>query len=247
MEENNVSKVKTYLVVIIFILIIILSAYVVYKKVTAKTDENEVVEVKEQILDKSSNKLELSISNKTVKKLYDLVNGKDIDYVMYLYRNKSFDWDLNSFVTVKAISSNGLSDDVIEGSLFREKYKSIFGKDIDNNLTSEECGSASYIEESDSYKVNNYCFINKKTTYIETYLKDIVLDDGTVKVNKYYVFIEKTPDGYNLYSDDSINEENVIAMDVSMDEISTYISKMNIITYNFKKSTDKNYYLDSVK
>ena len=246
MEEYKINKAKTYLVVMIFILIILLSAYVVYKKVTTNTNGNKEIEVKEQILDKSSNKLELSLSHKTVSDLYELVNGKDIDYVMYLYRNKPFDWDLRSFVTVRAVSKSSEINDSIEREIFREKYKSIFGIEIDNNLVSEECGSASYEEDTNSYKVNNYCFINKRDVYLDTYLKDIVLEDGNVKVKKYYVFIEKTPDGYNLYDDEIAKEENLIAMDVSMDEISTYISKMKIISYNFIKTNGKSYYLSSV-
>ena len=246
MEEERVNKTKTFLVVMIFILIIIISAYVVYKKAIVQTIDNKISEVREQILDKSTNKIELSTSNKTVKKLYEIVNGKDVDYVLYLYRNKSFDWDLRSFMTVKSIDDEKVSNDLIDASTFKEKYKSIFGIEIENNLTSEECGSASYVEDTNSYKVNNYCFVNKKDIYLETYLKDIIFEDGFVKVNKYYVFIEKTPEGYNLYSDDLAKEEYLIALDVSMDEISTYINKMNTITYNFKSAKNNTYYLDYV-
>lgn len=246
MEENNVNQLKTYLVVMIFILIILLSIYVVYKKITTKTNEKDVTEVKEQILDKSSNKLELSLSNKTVNNLYEIVSDKDVDYMMISYKDRTFDWDLKSFITVINLDDKNISNDLVESNLFKEKYKSIFGTEVENNLTSDECGSASYIEDSDSYKINRYCPINKNSTYIETYLKDIVMDDGFVKVNKYYVFLEKTIDGYNLYSNQSLGEENIIALDVSVDEISKYISKMNVISYNFKKGKDKNYYLHSV-
>lgn len=246
MEDNKINKAKTYLVVMIFILIIVLSAYIVIKKTASRTvDEKDVV--KEKILDNSTNKLELSLNNKSVKALYDRINNNMIDYLSYSYINKNLDWDIKSFITVANMDKKLINGNRISSDDFRNEYNKIFVDEENLNLDSEECGRASYDEDAGEYVINEYCTFNKERKYIQAYLKDVIAEDDAVKVRKYYVFIVKDVDGYNLYVDSNTNEDSLIALDVSINEIPSYIDKMNIITYVFKKGLNNNYYLESIK
>ena len=247
MEENKLNKAKTYLVVMIFILIIVLSAYIVIKKATNRPVEDEEVVVKEKVLDKSTNKLELSLNNKAVKALYDRVNDNSIDYIAYSYIDKDLDWDIKSYITIKNIDESKVEKNRIKASLFKDTYYKIFGYEENMNLDSDECGRASYDEEKDEYVINELCSFNKDNKYIQAYLKDIIAENGSVIVRKYYVFIVKDIDGYNLYSDIKTDEQSLIVEDVSINEIPNYMDKMKTITYVFDKSEDNNYFLVYVK
>lgn len=247
MEENKINKAKTYLVVMIFLLIIVLSAYIVVKKVMNRPEKVDEVVIKEKVLDRSTNKLELSLSNKAVKVLYDRVNDNSIDYLSYSYIGKELDWDIKSFITIKNIDSNMIKGNSIESESFKDMYYKIFGYEENMNLDSDECGRASYDEGKDEYVINEYCNFNKDNKYIQAYLKDVIAEEDSVKIRKYYVFIVKDIDGYSLYSSSITDESTLIAEDVSINEIPNYIDKMKVMTYVFKKGNDNSYFLEFVE
>ena len=81
--EENTSKVKTYLIILIFLMIIFISGYIVYSKIKTTNNKEEKKEIiKDTVLIDSNLTTELSLNNKDVKKLYNYVNNKNIDYAI---------------------------------------------------------------------------------------------------------------------------------------------------------------------
>ena len=70
--EENTSKVKTYLIILIFLMIIFISGYIVYSKIKTTNNKEEKKEIiKDTVLIDSNLTTELSLNNKDVKKLYN--------------------------------------------------------------------------------------------------------------------------------------------------------------------------------
>lgn len=261
MEKENVSKVRTCLVVSIFIVIIILSAYIVVEKITSNSSNSSDKEKNTlktlEILKDSRIVNELSLDNEIVKKLYNHVNDEYIDYLAYGSREKQLSWDFISLIVLENIDSKLILKDeynreYVEKELFEDTYKSIFGNNINNILVSDRrsttCGSASY--ENDRYYVNWYCNGQGEYIILKTFLKNVTVEEELVKINKYYVFIKNSNlNGieFDLYSDENLIEDNLIALDVKTSDISNYIDSMNTISYVYKKDNKGDYYLDKIE
>lgn len=252
--EENTSKVKTYLIILIFLMIIFISGYIVYSKIKTTNNKEEKKEIiKDTILIDSNLTTELSLNNKDVKKLYNYVNNKNIDYVSYKNRGKTIKWDYLSLVTMYNIPQNYVLKDeknieYVDSYSFLDKYREIFGSDLtisreEQNTTT--CGAVNY--KNDVYYPNWYCKEKSDDSIIVTYLKNVTIDKEYLNINKYYAFIVKTDeDTFDLYSSDEKEEKTLIATNLSIYEISNYINEMNIMSYRFKKINNQ-YYLNNIK
>ena len=252
--EENTSKVKTYLIILIFLMIIFISGYIVYSKIKTTNNKEEKKEIiKDAVLIDSNLTTELSLNNKDVKKLYNYVNNKNIDYASYKNRGKKLSWDYLSLVTMYNIPQNYVLKDeknieYVDSYSFLDKYREIFGSDL--TISKEEqntttCGAVNY--KNDVYYPNWYCKEKSDDSIIVTYLKNVTIDKEYLNINKYYAFIVKTDeDTFDLYSSDEKEEKTLIATNLSIYEISNYINEMNIMSYRFKKINNQ-YYLNSIK
>lgn len=252
--EENTSKVKTYLIILIFLMIIFISGYIVYSKIKTTNNKEEKKEIiKDTVLIDSNLTTELSLNNKDVKKLYNYVNNKNIDYASYKNRGKKLLWDYLSLVTMYNIPQNYVLKDeknieYVDSYSFLDKYREIFGSDL--TISKEEqntttCGAVNY--KNDVYYPNWYCKEKSDDSIIVTYLKNVTIDKEYLNINKYYAFIVKTDeDTFDLYSSDEKEEKTLIATNLSIYEISNYINEMNIMSYRFKKINNQ-YYLNNIK
>ena len=252
--EENTSKVKTYLIILIFLMIIFISGYIVYSKIKTTNNKEEKKEIiKDTVLIDSNLTTELSLNNKDVKKLYNYVNNKNIDYASYKNRGKKLSWDYLSLVTMYNIPQNYVLKDeknieYVDSYSFLDKYREIFGSDLtiskkEQNTTT--CGAVNY--KNDVYYPNWYCKEKSDDSIIVTYLKNVTIDKEYLNINKYYAFIVKTDeDTFDLYSSDEKEEKTLIATNLSIYEISNYINEMNIMSYRFKKINNQ-YYLNKIK
>lgn len=252
--EENTSKVKTYLIILIFLMIIFISGYIVYSKIKTTNNKEEKKEIiKDAVLIDSNLTTELSLNNKDVKKLYNYVNNKNIDYASYKNRGKKLSWDYLSLVTMYNIPQNYVLKDeknieYVDSYSFLDKYREIFGSDLtiskkEQNTTT--CGAVNY--KNDVYYPNWYCKEKSDDSIIVTYLKNVTIDKEYLNINKYYAFIVKTDeDTFDLYSSDEKEEKTLIATNLSIYEISNYINEMNIMSYRFKKINNQ-YYLNNIK
>lgn len=252
--EENTSKVKTYLIILIFLMIIFISGYIVYSKIKTTNNKEEKKEIiKDAVLIDSNLTTELSLNNKDVKKLYNYVNNKNIDYASYKNRGKKLSWDYLSLVTMYNIPQNYVLKDeknieYVDSYSFLDKYREIFGSDL--TISKEEqntttCGAVNY--KNDVYYPNWYCKEKSDDSIIVTYLKNVTIDKEYLNINKYYAFIIKTDeDTFDLYSSDEKEEKTLIATNLSIYEISNYINEMNIMSYRFKKINNQ-YYLNNIK
>ena len=252
--EENTSKVKTYLIILIFLMIIFISGYIVYSKIKTTNNKEEKKEIiKDTVLIDSNLTTELSLNNKDVKKLYNYINNKNIDYASYKNRGKTIKWDYLSLVTMYNIPQNYVLKDeknieYVDSYSFLDKYREIFGSDLtisreEQNTTT--CGAVNY--KNDVYYPNWYCKEKSNDSIIVTYLKNVTIDKEYLNINKYYAFIVKTDeDTFDLYSSDEQEEKTLIATNLSIYEISNYINEMNIMSYRFKKINNQ-YYLNNIK
>ena len=252
--EENTSKVKTYLIILIFLMIIFISGYIVYSKIKTTNNKEEKKEIiKDTVLIDSNLTTELSLNNKDVKKLYNYVNNKNIDYASYKNRGKKLSWDYLSLVTMYNIPQNYVLKDeknieYVDSYSFLDKYREIFGSDL--TISKEEqntttCGAVNY--KNDVYYPNWYCKEKSDDSIIVTYLKNVTIDKEYLNINKYYAFIVKTDeDTFDLYSSDEKEEKTLIATNLSIYEITNYINEMNIMSYRFKKINNQ-YYLNNIK
>lgn len=252
--EENTSKVKTYLIILIFLMIIFISGYIVYSKIKTTNNKEEKKEIiKDTVLIDSNLATELSLNNKDVKKLYNYVNNKNIDYASYKNIGKKLSWDYLSLVTMYNIPQNYVLKDeknieYVDSYSFLDKYREIFGSDL--TISKEEqntttCGAVNY--KNDVYYPNWYCKEKSDDSIIVTYLKNVTIDKEYLNINKYYAFIVKTDeDTFDLYSSDEKEEKTLIATNLSIYEISNYINEMNIMSYRFKKINNQ-YYLNNIK
>lgn len=252
--EENTSKVKTYLIILIFLMIIFISGYIVYSKIKTTNNKEEKKEIiKDTVLIDSNLTTELSLNNKDVKKLYNYVNNKNIDYASYKNRGKKLSWDYLSLVTMYNIPQNYVLKDeknieYVDSYSFLDKYGEIFGSDL--TISKEEqntttCGAVNY--KNDVYYPNWYCKEKSDDSIIVTYLKNVTIDKEYLNINKYYAFIVKTDENtFDLYSSDEKEEKTLIATNLSIYEISNYINEMNIMSYRFKKINNQ-YYLNNIK
>lgn len=252
--EENTSKVKTYLIILIFLMIIFISGYIVYSKIKTTNNKEEKKEIiKDTVLIDSNLTTELSLNNKDVKKLYNYVNNKNIDYASYKNRGKKLSWDYLSLVTMYNIPQNYVLKDeknieYVDSYSFLDKYREIFGSDLtiskkEQNTTT--CGAVNY--KNDVYYPNWYCKEKSDDSIIVTYLKNVTIDKEYLNINKYYAFIVKTDENtFDLYSSDEKEEKTLIATNLSIYEISNYINEMNIMSYRFKKNNNQ-YYLNNIK
>lgn len=252
--EENTSKVKTYLIILIFLMIIFISGYIVYSKIKTTNNKEEKKEIiKDTVLIDSNLTTELSLNNKDVKKLYNYVNNKNIDYASYKNIGKKLSWDYLSLVTMYNIPQNYVLKDeknieYVDSYSFLDKYREIFGSDL--TISKEEqntttCGAVNY--KNDVYYPNWYCKEKSDDSIIVTYLKNVTIDKEYLNINKYYAFIVKTDeDTFDLYSSDEKEEKTLIATNLSIYEISNYINEMNIMSYRFKKINNQ-YYLNNIK
>ena len=252
--EENTSKVKTYLIILIFLMIIFISGYIVYSKIKTTNNKEEKKEIiKDTVLIDSNLTTELSLNNKDVKKLYNYVNNKNIDYASYKNRGKKLSWDYLSLVTMYNIPQNYVLKDeknieYVDSYSFLDKYREIFGSDLtiskkEQNTTT--CGAVNY--KNDVYYPNWYCKEKSDDSIIVSYLKNVTIDKEYLNINKYYAFIVKTDeDTFDLYSSDEKEEKTLIATNLSIYEISNYINEMNIMSYRFKKINNQ-YYLNNIK
>lgn len=252
--EENTSKVKTYLIILIFLMIIFISGYIVYSKIKTTNNKEEKKEIiKDAVLIDSNLTTELSLNNKDVKKLYNYVNNKNIDYASYKNRGKKLSWDYLSLVTMYNIPQNYVLKDeknieYVDSYSFLDKYREIFGSDLtiskkEQNTTT--CGAVNY--KNDVYYPNWYCKEKSDDSIIVTYLKNVTIDKEYLNINKYYAFIVKTDENtFDLYSSDEKEEKTLIATNLSIYEISNYINEMNIMSYRFKKINNQ-YYLNNIK
>ena len=252
--EENTSKVKTYLIILIFLMIIFISGYIVYSKIKNTNNKEEKKEIiKDTVLIDSNLTTELSLNNKDVKKLYNYVNNKNIDYASYKNRGKKLSWDYLSLVTMYNIPQNYVLKDeknieYVDSYSFLDKYREIFGSDL--TISKEEqntttCGAVNY--KNDVYYPNWYCKEKSDDSIIVTYLKNVTIDKEYLNINKYYAFIVKTDENtFDLYSSDEKEEKTLIATNLSIYEISNYINEMNIMSYRFKKINNQ-YYLNNIK
>lgn len=251
--EENTSKVKTYLIILIFLMIIFISGYIVYSKIKTTNNKEEKKEIiKDTVLIDSNLTTELSLNNKDVKKLYNYVNNKNIDYASYKNRGKKLSWDYLSLVTMYNIPQNYVLKDeknieYVDSYSFLDKYREIFGSDLtiskkEQNTTT--CGAVNY--KNDVYYPNWYCKEKSDDSIIVTYLKNVTIDKEYLNINKYYAFIVKTDENtFDLYSSDEKEEKTLIATNLSIYEISNYINEMNIMSYRFKKINNQ-YYLNNI-
>lgn len=252
--EENTSKVKTYLIILIFLMIIFISGYIVYSKIKTTNNKEEKKEIiKDTVLIDSNLTTELSLNNKDVKKLYNYVNNKNIDYASYKNIGKKLSWDYLSLVTMYNIPQNYVLKDeknieYVDSYSFLDKYREIFDSDL--TISKEEqntttCGAVNY--KNDVYYPNWYCKEKSDDSIIVTYLKNVTIDKEYLNINKYYAFIVKTDeDTFDLYSSDEKEEKTLIATNLSIYEISNYINEMNIMSYRFKKINNQ-YYLNNIK
>ena len=252
--EENTSKVKTYLIILIFLMIIFISGYIVYSKIKTTNNKEEKKEIiKDTVLIDSNLTTELSLNNKDVKKLYNYVNNKNIDYASYKNRGKKLSWDYLSLVTMYNIPQNYVLKDeknieYVDSYSFLDKYREIFGSDL--TISKEEqntttCGAVNY--KNDVYYPNWYCKEKSDDSIIVTYLKNVTIDKEYLNINKYYAFIVKTDENtFDLYSSDEKEEKTLIATNLSIYEISNYINEMNIMSYRFKKINNQ-YYVNNIK
>ena len=252
--EENTSKVKIYLIILIFLMIIFISGYIVYSKIKTTNNKEEKKEIiKDAVLIDSNLTTELSLNNKDVKKLYNYVNNKNIDYASYKNRGKKLSWDYLSLVTMYNIPQNYVLKDeknieYVDSYSFLDKYREIFGSDL--TISKEEqntttCGAVNY--KNDVYYPNWYCKEKSDDSIIVTYLKNVTIDKEYLNINKYYAFIVKTDENtFDLYSSDEKEEKTLIATNLSIYEISNYINEMNIMSYRFKKINNQ-YYLNNIK
>ena len=221
------------------------------KTTNNKEEKKEII--KDTVLIDSNLTTELSLNNKDVKKLYNYVNNKNIDYASYKNRGKKLSWDYLSLVTMYNIPQNYVLKDeknieYVDSYSFLDKYREIFGSDL--TISKEEqntttCGAVNY--KNDVYYPNWYCKEKSDDSIIVTYLKNVTIDKEYLNINKYYAFIVKTDeDTFDLYSSDEKEEKTLIATNLSIYEISNYINEMNIMSYRFKKINNQ-YYLNNIK
>ena len=251
--EENTNKVKTYLIILIFLMIIFISGYIVYSKVKS-TNSEKVKEITiDSVLVDSSVITELSLNNRDVKKLYNYINNSNIDYASYKVRGKDISWDYLSLITMYNIPQNYILRDeknieYVDSYSFADKYREIFGSEITINKEERNtttCGSVNY--KNDVYYPNWYCKEKNDDSIIMTYLKNATIDKEYLSINKYYVFLVKTDEEtYDLYSSESKEEKTLIATNVSIYEVPNYIDNMDIISYRFKKINNQ-YYLNNIK
>lgn len=239
---DKVNKSKTWLVVVLFILIILISGYIIFVKATSKSDN------KKEIIDISKNSntvTELSLSNPKVIDLLNLVDDNEIEYQLYKNANKILSWDTKSLITTKEIMKDTQADEelnFIDKDRFDSKFKSIFGTLRNDKSKSNLCNSSSYNSEYDNYQVNYFCTSNNSLK-LNTYLKNVTVKGDFININKYYLFTSEYNSLYDIYASDKKDERNLVAVEVAGDEISKHILYKNEISYVFRKGKGNNYYL----
>ncbi len=249
MEQN--SKSKTYIVVIAFIVIIILSGYVVVNKIIDRTKEDKKVD--EKISDEYINEIsEISLNNETVKKLYNYTDDDNIEYNLYLDKNKNLSWDSKSLLVVYNLNKDDYKYGIDILNIDREKFENTYTELFENYLNKEnryskKCPTTTYNIDEDMYTINLSCYKKDNDLTYKTFLKNITLvNDEVIRINKYYVFIQKNETNYTLYKKPDMKENNKIIDNISYEELNKYIYNMDTITYEFKKINGK-YYFNSVK
>lgn len=253
------TKARTYLVIIVFIIIILLSGYVVIDKIIerneldSKTKQEETID---SILDNSNSIVELNLSNKIINKLYLNIRDESIDELLYS-KTKTLSWDNKSKVIVKLLNDKNIYvDDYVnyDKEIFEEKYKEVFGNDIDIIPNEERigstCGSANYDLDNGVYTAKLDC--EKDNYTMKTYLKNITMENSMIRVNKYYTFIIPTSVDndeqlYTIYKSRDLNESSMISKDISYKNINRFIVYMPILSYYFKMDNQGNYYLSYIR
>ena len=252
MEQNN--KTKTYFAIIVFIIIILLSGYVVVEKILDNKKNNNKVE--EITKDYISEIKEISLNNTVVKNLYSIISDDEIEYNLYLDKNKSLSWDSKSFIVaydLKKDELNNTSLDVlnIDREPFEEAYGKIFGAFLNNDVkSSKKCPITTFNITEDIYSIDLSCYYkHDNNKEYKTFLKNITLNDSEdILINKYYVFVVKdeADNSYSLYKDQDIIDKNKIIDKIKYEEVNKYMYSMNTLSYVFKKG-DNGYYLYLVK
>lgn len=259
MELDKSGKTKTYFVIIVFIVIILLSAYVVIDKIIKRNEEdlklNNLNKTTSSVLKDSSLITELSLTNKYINELYNYINDKDIEYVLYSDKNKELSWDIKSLMISKSILNKKTEESeimYIDKESFESMYSKLFNDDIDKlsieDKTAFVCGGASYDFENDIYVVKSNCSLDNN---MKSFFKNIIYEDDSILINKYYIFTEKHlsngVEEYDLYKSNKTDEDNLLVTDIKMEDINNYISDMNVMTFKFSKSKDGKYYFDGIK
>ena len=247
-EKNNTNKI--YLVIIVFIMIIGLSAYVVIDRIIDNKNNKEI-DI-DEVDFKDNDKLnidELSLSNKTVKRIYNYFNNERIQYYLYLDKNKNISWDSKSLIVAYNLRNDLENVLSIDSEEFEKKYIEIFG-DFSNNEVkhSKKCSTTTYNIEENTYTIDLSCYEENSVMY-KTFFKNIVLDKDDIVINKYYVFLsfDKENNLYSLYRNSDLKEKDLIISNIDYSDINNYINDMDTISYVFKKNNKNNYYFAFVK
>ena len=249
MEQKNKSK--TYIVIIAFVIIILLSSYVVINKIIDRNKEKE--EIEEIIKDEYINEIkEVSLSNDIVKKIYSYTEDDIIEYYLYLNKNKNLTWDSKSLLVAYNLNKDDYKYGIDILNVDRDKFEKTYTELFENHLnkeskSSKNCPTTTYNIDEDMYTINLSCYKTDKDLVYKTFLKNITLiNDDIIRINKYYVFILKNETNYTLYKKNDMKDTNKIVENINFDELNKYIYDMDVITYEYKKVNGK-YYFSSVK
>ena len=249
MEQKNKSK--TYIVIIAFVIIILLSGYVVINKIIDRNKEKE--EIEEIIKDEYINEIkEVSLSNDIVKKIYSYTEDDIIEYYLYLDKNKNLTWDSKSLLVAYNLNKDDYKYGIDILNVDRDKFEKTYTELFENHLnkeskSSKNCPTTTYNIDEDMYTINLSCYKTDKNLVYKTFLKNITLiNDDIIRINKYYVFILKNETNYTLYKKNDMKDTNKIVENINFDELNKYIYDMDVITYEYKKVNGK-YYFSSVK
>lgn len=249
MEQRNKSK--TYIVIIAFVIIILLSGYVVINKIIDRNKEKE--EIEEIIKDEYINEIkEVSLSNDIVKKIYSYTEDDIIEYYLYLDKNKNLTWDSKSLLVAYNLNKDDYKYGIDILNVDRDKFEKTYTELFENHLnkeskSSKNCPTTTYNIDEDMYTINLSCYKTDKDLVYKTFLKNITLiNDDIIRINKYYVFILKNETNYTLYKKNDMKDTNKIVENINFDELNKYIYDMDVITYEYKKVNGK-YYFSSVK
>lgn len=264
MELEKNSKFKIYLVILIFIMIILLSAYVVISKIVNHDtildyDTIDTVEKFNNTLLEENNKFtEISIKDNDVIELYERINNIDMEEKLYLMKNLQFDWAKESSVVLSSLNENLITYEdgkkYVSADVFDMKYNELFGNyKIGLEKESNECDTVSFDITTNKYLLNEPCLEND--LQMKTFFKNVTYNESRAEIiiNKYYAFMKPTTrinfypedEGIDLFTENDLKQ--IIVSDIQKEDINNYIHKMNTISYVFKKNTNGNYYLNSVK
>lgn len=254
MVENKTDK-KTYFVIILFMLIIILSLFVIINKALVKTKEINIIKEHENeyksFLEGSKNVVELSLNNKKINELYNYINDEQIEYSLYKNRKK-LNWNVKSLIISLNLQDKYYEDEGINYlpvEEFEKLYNKIFGNINDtfiNNRLSDDCNSATFNKDLNRYEISNNCSTDN-SLYFKSFLKNITIDDDIISINKYYAFVDKTNNKEDIYYRDSIEDKYLVINDIDYKKENKYINKMDTISYKFKKDKNSEYHLYKVE